>query len=98
MQTNRPLTATTIGHSWPIADGLLWGVWAAKADVNQRHDTAFHGLFRVTERWTREQVAGTKRLQTKPSATHLASRSCGPLKGKASRRVRSATRAPSWFD
>jgi len=22
-----------IGDFWPIADGLLWGMWAAKADV-----------------------------------------------------------------
>lgn len=23
------------GDSWPIADGLVWGAWAVKADVNQ---------------------------------------------------------------
>jgi hypothetical protein len=34
MQTNPLLIPTTIGDSWPNADGLLWGVWAAKADVH----------------------------------------------------------------
>ncbi len=43
MQTNPLLISTTIGDSWPIADGLVWGALVRKLPFNGEHILEING-------------------------------------------------------